>query len=232
MIAGRTVSLVIPAHNEEQGLPRVLAAVPEGIDEVIVVDNASTDSTAEVAASFGARVVPQPVKGYGSAYMAGLPASGCEIVTTADADGTYPVELLPYLVDKLEAGRWDFVSARRVADDRAGNLENMLRFGGNAMLTFWTVALFWRFIRDSQSGMWVFRREVLDGLRLTSRGMPFSEEIKIEAWRKRGLRCCEIPVPFSYSRRLGEAKLRLWRDGARNLAFLFAKRLGIPMTGA
>jgi len=232
MIAGRTVSLVIPAHNEEQGLPRVLAAVPEGIDEVIVVDNASTDSTAEVAASFGARVVPQPVKGYGSAYMVGLPASGCEIVTTADADGTYPVELLPYLVEKLEAGRWDFVSARRVADDRAGNLENMLRFGGNAMLTFWTVALFWRFIRDSQSGMWVFRREVFDGLRLTSRGMPFSEEIKIEAWRKKGLRCCEIPVPFSYPRRLGEAKLRLWRDGARNLAFLFAKRLGIPMTGA
>lgn len=74
MISGMTVSLVIPAHNEEKGLPRVLAAVPEEIDEVIVVDNASTDSTATVAASFGprVRVVPQPVKGYGSAYMAGF----------------------------------------------------------------------------------------------------------------------------------------------------------------
>ena len=119
MIAGRTVSLVIPAHNEEQGLPRVLGVVPEGIDEVLVVDNASTDSTAAVAAEFGARVVQQPVKGYGSAYMAGFPASTCEIITTADADGTYPVELLPYLVEKLEAGRWDFVSARRVADTSA-----------------------------------------------------------------------------------------------------------------
>jgi len=234
MIAGKTVSLVIPAHNEEKGLLRVLAAVPEGIDEIIVVDNASTDSTAAVAASFGprVRVVPQPEKGYGSAYMAGLPASTSEILTTADADGTYPVELIPFLVEKLEGGGWDFISARRVADDRAGNFNNILRFSGNAILTAWTVILFWKFIRDSQSGMWVFRKSVLDRLKLTSRGMPFSEEIKIEAWRARGVRCCEVPVHFSYSTRLGEAKLRLWRDGARNLAFLFAKRFGIPMTGA
>lgn len=234
MISGMTVSLVIPAHNEEKGLPRVLAAVPEEIDEVIVVDNASTDSTATVAASFGprVRVVPQPVKGYGSAYMAGFPASSCEIVTTADADGTYPVELIPFLVEKLAGDGWDFISARRVADDRAGNLENILRFSGNAILTAWTVILFWKLIKDSQSGMWVFRRSVLDRIKLTSRGMPFSEEVKIEAWRAAGVRCCEVPVPFSYSTRLGEAKMRLWRDGSRNLAFLFAKRFGIPMPGA
>ncbi len=232
MIAGKTVSLVIPAHNEEAGLPRVLGSVPEGVDEVIVVDNASTDSTSAVAASYGARVVPQPVKGYGSAYMAGFPAACGQIVVTADADGTYPVELLPFLVERLESDGWDFISARRVADDKAGNLENALRFGGNAMLTLWTVILFWKLIRDSQSGMWVFRREILESLDMTSRGMPFSEEIKIEAWRSRGLRCCEIPIPFSYSTRLGTAKLRLWRDGFRNLLFLFAKRLRIPMTGA
>ncbi len=232
MICGRTVSLVIPAYNEEQGLPRVLGSVPEGIDEVLVVDNASTDRTSEVARSFGARVLLQPEKGYGSAYMAGLPAATGEIVSTADADGTYPVELIPFLVEKLESGAWDFVSARRVADDRAHNLENIMRFSGNAVLTAVTVVLFLRLIRDSQSGMWVFRRPVLERLRLTSRGMPFSEEIKIEAWRSRGIRCCEIPVPFSYSERLGEAKLRLWRDGFRNLVFLLARRFGIPMTGA
>jgi glycosyltransferase involved in cell wall biosynthesis len=232
MIAGRTVSLVIPAHNEEAGLPRVLESVPEGVDEVIVVDNASTDGTSAVAASYGARVVLQPEKGYGSAYMAGLPSASGQIIATADADGTYPVELLPFLVERLESDGMDFISARRVADDKAGNLENALRFGGNAMLTLWTVILFWKLIRDSQSGMWVFRREVVDRLHMTSRGMPFSEEIKIEAWRNRGLRCCEIPIPFSYSTRLGTAKLRLWRDGFRNLLFLFAKRLRIPMTGA
>jgi hypothetical protein len=62
--------------------------------------------------------------------------------------------------------------------------------------------------------------------------MPFSEEIKIEAWRAGSVRCREINIPFSYSSRYGSAKLNLWRDGLRNLMFLFAKRLGIPMTGA
>lgn len=232
LIEGLRTSLVIPAHDEELGLPAVLAAVPEAVDEVIVVDNASTDSTSEVAMAHGARVVEQPVKGYGSAYMAGLASATGDVVSTADADGTYPVELIPMLVRRLCQGRYDFISARRVPDDQARNLNNILRFSGNAVLTAATMLLFLRFIRDSQSGMWVFRREILPRLRLTSLGMPFSEEIKIEAWRSRGLRCCEIPIPFSYSGRMGAPKLRLWRDGWRNLLFLFAKRFDIPMRGA
>jgi dolichol-phosphate hexosyltransferase len=232
VIEGLRVSLVVPAHNEEAGLPRVLTVVPEGIDEVIVVDNASTDRTAEVARAHGATVVSQPEKGYGSAYMAGLAAASGDVITTADADGTYPVELLPMLVRRLVDGRYDFISARRVPDDQARNLNNILRFSGNAVLTVCTVLLFFRILRDSQSGMWVFHRRVLEQVELTSRGMPFSEELKIEAWRAKGTRCCEVPIPFSYSSRLGAPKLRLWRDGWRNLVFLFAKRFGVRMTGA
>jgi len=232
MIEKHTISLVIPAHNEEAGLPRVLEMVPDGIDQVIVVDNCSTDGTADVARDFGAKVVFQPIKGYGSAYKAGLSAVETDLVSTLDADGTYPVDRIPELTVNLLEKNLDFISARRIPDDHAGTLNNVMRFTGNGILTATTMILFWKKILDSQSGMWVFRQEILDKLNLTSNGMPFSEELKIEAWRNPDIRCAEVSVPFSYSDRIGAPKLNLWRDGFRNLLFLFAKRLGIPMTKA
>ncbi len=232
MIQDKTIGLVIPAHNEEQGLPAVLKLVPDCVDKILVVDNCSTDKTAEVAREFGAEVVNQPIKGYGHAYMAGFDAIDTDIVTTSDADGTYPVDRITMLVNTLIAQDIDFISARRIPDDHAHTFNNTLRFSGNAVLTLFTMLLFWKKILDSQSGMWVFHRHVFDGLNLTSGGMPFSEELKIEVWRKKGVKCKEIGVPFSYSERLGDAKLNLWRDGFRNLIFLFAKRFGIPMTKA
>lgn len=232
MIQGKTLSLVIPAHNEEEGLPCVLRAVPDCVDEVVVVDNCSTDNTAEVARGFGCTVVYQPEKGYGSAYMAGFAAAGTDLVTTADADGTYPVHMIPDLAGILLKDDLDFISARRRPDDHANTLNSTLRFAGNFVLSAATVLLFQRMILDSQSGMWCFKREILDGITLTSRGMAMSEEFKIKAWTKRGLRCRELDIPFSYSERMGKPKLNLWRDGARNLLFLFALRFKIPMTKA
>ena len=75
---------------------------------------------------------------------------------------------------------------------------------------------------DSQSGMWVFKKEILKGLQLTSDGMPLSEEIKVEAW-KTGLKCREYKI--AYRPRIGEIKLNTWEDGFRNLFFFFSKRL-------
>lgn len=230
MIRGKTLGLVIPAHNEAEGLPAVLELVPDEIDKVFVVDNCSTDNTAEVARKFGAIVIDQPLKGYGNAYQAGFSIVDTEIVSTADADGTYPVDRIPELAGYMLDHEIDFISARRIPSDQAGTLNNVMRFSGNVILTFFTILLFWKIIRDSQSGMWVFKREILDDLKLTSGGMPFSEELKIEVWRNSQIKCIEIGIPFSYSQRLGEAKLNLWRDGFRNLLFLFAKRFGIPMT--
>jgi hypothetical protein len=82
--------------------------------------------------------------------------------------------------------------------------------------------LFIRWINDSQSGMWVFSREALKRMKLTSDGMAFSEEIKIEAIRHREIGFREIFI--NYSQRVGEVKLQPWRDGMRNLAFLVRKR--------
>ena len=89
------------------------------------------------------------------------------------------------------------------------------------LLTLAMVLLYGRRIKDSQSGMWIFHRSLLPSLVLTSGGMPLSEEIKIETILK-GFRFREVPIP--YRDRIGEAKLRKWKDGWDNLIFLVKKR--------
>ena len=93
---------------------------------------------------------------------------------------------------------------------------------GNWVLSLATSVLYFRWVRDSQSGMWVFRRSILNEMVLESDGMAFSEEIKIEALRSKRIRFAEISI--QYSSRLGEVKLNPWRDGMYNLYFLAKKR--------
>ncbi len=216
-----TISVVIPCYNEEQGVRDVLGRLPAVVDEVVVVDNNCTDRTAEVARGLGAVVVTEKRPGYGAAYKAGLGAATRDVIVTLDGDGAYPPEEIPRLVDTLVDRGWDFLSASRfpLSDAGAMHLSNRL---GNWVLTAATALLFLTPIRDSQSGMWVFRRDVLERLRLTSDGMAFSEEIKLEAVL-RDCRFGETHIP--YAPRIGEAKLRKWRDGWQNLTFLVRKRL-------
>jgi glycosyltransferase involved in cell wall biosynthesis len=223
MHSNLSIGVVIPCYNEEEGIGGVIGRMPAVVDEVVVVDNNCTDRTAEVAASLGARVVSERTPGYGAAYKAGLRAVRSDIVVTLDGDGTYPPEEIPRLVQTLLEKRWDFLSASRFpqADPRAMGFSNRL---GNWVLTAAAALLFFKPIRDSQSGMWVFRRATLDRLRLTSDGMAFSEEIKLEALL-RGLRFGESHIP--YGTRVGEVKLQKWRDGWSNLVFLVRRRLGL-----
>ena len=216
------LSVVIPCYNEEDGVREVIGRMPAAVDEVVVVDNNCTDRTAEVAAGLGARVVPERTPGYGAAYKAGLRAATGDVVITLDGDGTYPPEEIPRLVDELEHRQWDFRSASRfpLTDRNAMHFSNRL---GNWVLTVAAGVLFFKPIRDSQSGMWVFRRPALERMRLTSDGMAFSEEIKLEALLK-GLKFGEGHIP--YGARVGEVKLQKWRDGWNNLAFLVRKRFG------
>jgi len=202
MVRDLKLSVVIPCYNEERGVRGVLERMPAVVDEVVVVDNNCTDRTAEVARSLGARVVEQRTPGYGAAYKAGLGSASGDVVITLDGDGTYPPEEIP------------------LSDPDAMGWTNRL---GNWVLTFVSGVLFRTPIRDSQSGMWVFRREALGRLHLTSDGMAFSEEIKLEALLNK-LPFGEEHIP--YGDRLGEVKLRKWKDGFDNLAFLVRKRLG------
>ena len=222
MIRDRKISVVIPCYNEEDGVRHVIEGMPKYVDEIVVVDNNSTDRTGDVARSLGAKVVFEKRPGYGAAYKAGLPAATGDIVATLDGDGSYPSDVIQELVEQLLDRRLDFISGCRfpLANPKAMPFTNQV---GNGVLTLVMFVLFGKPVRDSQSGMWVFRREILKDLRLTSDGMPLSEEIKIEALMRR-LKFEEIHI--RYLERIGEVKLRKWKDGWENLVFLVRKRMG------
>ncbi|MCI0452082.1 MAG: glycosyltransferase family 2 protein [Candidatus Latescibacteria bacterium] len=221
MHRGLKISVVIPCYNEEDGVRYTMGQLPMCVDEVVVVDNNSTDRTAEVAQSLGARVVRQTRKGYGAAYQAGLPAATGDVTVTLDGDGTYPADQIPELVDQLIDQKLDFLNASRfpLKNPKAMNFSNKV---GNGILTIGMAMLFGRPVRDSQSGMWVFKSAVYPKLRVNSDGMAFSEEIKIEAIRHPEVRFGEYAV--DYRPRVGEVKLNKWRDGFHNLFFLVKKR--------
>ncbi len=221
MYRNRKVTVIIPCLNEEEGIQKVLAQIPELVDEVIVVDNGSTDKTATIARRMGARVIRETVRGYGRAYKTGLLHAQGDIIITLDGDHSYPVDALSYLLEALLNSDVGFVSASRfpVQDRKAMAFKNLV---GNRCLSLVMSLLYFRWIRDSQSGMWIFYKDALKKMDLRSDGMAFSEEIKIEALRRQEIRFKEIPVNFS--NRAGERKLRPWKDGWNNLLFLFRKR--------
>ena len=221
MYKGQSITVIIPCLNEEQGIESVLRAMPEFVDEVVVVDNNSTDRTSEVAASLGAKVIREEVRGYGRSYRRGFATAIGDLIVTLDGDHSYPVDALSYLIEAFLHLNVDFLNASRfpVRDRHSMSFKNKI---GNLVLSVAMSALFFRWVRDSQSGMWVFRRSILKDMKLVSDGMSFSEEIKTEAIRNPRIRFGEISI--LYSSRLGETKLNPWRDGIQNLLFLAKKR--------
>jgi len=216
-----TITVIIPCLNEEQGIERVLRSMPDFVDQVIVVDNASTDRTSEVAAALGAHVIREDVRGYGRSYKRGFATATGDLIVTLDGDHSYPPDALSYLLEAFRHLQVDFLNASRfpVRDRRAMSLKHHF---GNLVLSLAMSILYLRWVRDSQSGMWVFRRSILKDMQLESDGMSFSEEIKIEALKNPRVRFGEISI--MYTSRIGEKKLNPWRDGFRNLWFLVKKR--------
>jgi glycosyltransferase involved in cell wall biosynthesis len=222
------VSVVIPALNEEENIQATLATVPtdrlrsDGHDvEVLVVDNGSRDRTVEVARAHGARVITQPVRGYGNAYKAGFANSVGDIIATGDADQTYPFEILPDALDLMVREDLDFVSTNRLSQVHREAMKAS-HVWANHLLTAAFRTLFGVPIRDSQSGMWIFRRCVWNACGPEASGMPFSQEIKLKAFRN-GFRCAEIPI--EYRPRGGATKLRAVRDGVLVAGHMFAHRI-------
>jgi glycosyltransferase involved in cell wall biosynthesis len=234
-------TLLIPTLNEAASIAHVLRLFRDAAAEanttifrgqpieweVLVVDGASADGTAAIAEAEGARVIIERRPGYGRAYKTGLAAARGDVIATADGDATYPVETVPGLVKKLLDEQLDFLTGNRFAylDRRAMTTEHQI---GNRLLNLFVSVAYHRYVKsipggleDSQSGFWVFRRELLGKFRLTQDGMAFSEELKIEAILH-GVRFLEVPI--QYRERWGPPKLSSWKDGTRNLVFLAEKR--------
>jgi dolichol-phosphate hexosyltransferase len=221
MYKSQKITVIIPCLNEEQGIERVLNRMPEFVDETIVVDNGSTDRTSDVARSLGAKVVREDVRGYGRAYKTGFSQATGDIIITLDGDHSYPPDAISYLLEAFFHLEVDFLNTSRfpVRERAAMSLKHKV---GNLILSVAMSVLYLKWVRDSQSGMWVFKRSILKDMSLVSDGMAFSEEIKIEALKNSRVRFEEISI--QYSSRLGEIKLNPWRDGFANLWFLVQKR--------
>jgi len=224
------VSVVIPSRNEAGSIGRVIDEVHTALEgrghEILVIDTESTDGTVDIAISKGARVVPEPRRGYGRAYKTGFAEAKGRYIATLDADLTYPADRIPEFVGMLDGGA-DFVCGDRLSSLRPGAMTGMHRIG-NAMLNLSFRFLTGHGIKDSQSGMWVFRRSILERLTLLDDGMPFSEELKMETIMK-GLKLLEVPI--DYRPRVGEKKLRSFSDAWKNLRYMFMKRFGWVRTG-
>src|SRR3954452_9650350 len=216
------VSVVIPCLNEAENIEEVVRRARNALDksgiagEVIVADNASEDGSAELARAAGARVVHEPRRGYGSAYLAGFGCARGRYIVMADADLTYDFAEIPRFVEHLDAGA-DLVMGDRMGQIQPGAMPWLHRYVGNPILSG-TLNLFFRTgVRDAHCGMRALRRDVLPQLDLHATGMEFASEMVVRAAKEK-LDIRQFPI--EYHPRGGESKLSSFRDGWRHLRFL------------
>jgi glycosyltransferase involved in cell wall biosynthesis len=221
-VVPRLLSVVIPCLNEAQNIERCVSSAlgtmaRAGISgEVIVADNGSEDGSAELAELAGARVVSEPLRGYGSAYRAGFAAARGEYIVMADADLTYDFEEIPRFLAELHDGA-DMIVGDRMHNIHPGAMPWHHRYIGNPLLSRLLNALFHTGISDAHCGMRAFRRDRLELLQLRTTGMEFASEMVVRA-AKENLDIREIAI--EYHPRGGESKLSSFRDGWRHLRFL------------
>jgi glycosyltransferase involved in cell wall biosynthesis len=223
-LAGLTLSVIIPALNEEHGIAEILEQVLSvrdslsqvGVEalEVIVVDDGSVDETARIAAETPrVRLIRHPVnRGYGAAIKTGFRAATGELLAFLDADSTYPPSCLPELCDAVIREEADIaIGSRRSGADTGMPL---IRRIGNL---FWSLLLSWignEKIQDPASGMRVLRRQCLPQLYPLPDGLNFTPVMSTRSVHE-GLKVLEIPIP--YRERTGRSKLSVVRDGIRFL---------------
>jgi len=218
--------------NEEEGIGLTLDSIKRDFFkeknwelEIAIVDGDSKDKTREIAEEKGAKVILEKRKGYGRAYKTGMTQITGDIIVTGDADATYPFDKIHEYIQQLIDENLDFITTDRFAKLHHGSM-SVKHYFGNFILATTLRILFLINLRDSQSGMWIFKKEVLDKiqpLKDFNNGMPFSEEIKIEMFTNKQIKSKEIPSLLRA--REGDVKIESFSDGWKNLKFLFKKRI-------
>ena len=187
--------------------------------EVLIADNGSTDGSQAIAESHGARVVPVPKKGYGSALLGGILAAKGQYVIMGDADDSYDFSELDNFIEKLREGYALVMGNRFKGGIKPGAMPPLHRYLGNPVLTGFGRLFFKSPVGDFHCGLRGFNRQAIQNLGLTSSGMEFASEMVVKATLQ-DLRIAEVPTTLSPDGRTRAPHLRSWRDGWRHLRFL------------
>lgn len=214
MINDMKVSVVLPVLNEEKGLLSMLPAMPGVVDEVILADNGSDDNSINIGKKYGAKIVNAFPKGYGIALLAGIEAASGDIIVFMDADASCAVLEIPLLLESLEKNESEFVSGKRSFVNRG-----LFSILGNLFMRLLVRMLYRIELVDTQSGVCAFKKDIFERIRTESKGMSFSQEIKLLAYLDAHIRTSEVPI--SSLKRKGRMKYRILADSFDNLRNFF-----------
>lgn len=205
MFNNKRISVLIPAFNEEKSIARVIKELPKGfVDEIVVIDNGSTDATREVALRQGTKVVEERRRGYGSACLKGLASIGeTDIVVILDGDYSDYPEQITRLVEPIASGKADFVIGSRVLGETEDGALTPQQYWGNKLAVFLIYRIFsYRF--TDMGPFRAIRFESLKNLNMTDKDFGWNAEMQVKAVRY-GLKIIEVPV--DYRRRIGKSKI-------------------------
>jgi len=187
--------------------------------EVLIADNGSSDGSQEIATNSGARVVPIPERGYGSALRGGIAAAKGQYIIMGDADDSYDFTNLSPFLEKLRQG-YDLVMGNRFQGGiKPGAMPVLHKYLGNPVLTWLGRLFFGSPCGDFHCGLRGFSKQAIEQLNLRTTGMEFASEMVVKA-SLYGLKITEVPTTLSPDGRSRPPHLKTWRDGWRHLRFL------------
>ena len=204
MKSNAKITVIIPAYNEEKSIDKVIQAIPEWIDEIIVVDNGSTDNTGSVARDNGARVVQEPKRGYGTACLTGIAAiQTSDIVVFLDGDfSDYPGDM-HLLVDPILSGEAEMViGSRLLGITEPGSLALQARFGN--MLACFLIKKIWKVKFTDLGPFRAIRYSTLLELGMRDPNYGWTVEMQIRAAQQN---IPSLEVPVRYRKGIGKSKV-------------------------
>ncbi|MFH1649584.1 MAG: glycosyltransferase family 2 protein [Candidatus Woesearchaeota archaeon] len=219
------VSVVMPCLNEEATIGICIAKAKRTIErlklnaEIVISDNGSTDKSVSISKALGARVVHQPLKGYGMAYLKGFAEARGKYIVMGDSDDSYDWTDIGRFITPLREG-YDMVMGSRLKGKiDPGAMPVLHRRLGNPILTAILRLFFGVNVSDAHCGMRSITKSALKSLDLRTGGMEFASEMVIKAGQRK-LKIKEVPIRLRKDKRVTKPHLRTWRDGWRHLRFM------------
>lgn len=229
MIGNKRISLVVPVKNEARIIRGFIKRVPDYVDEILVVDNNSTDGTGRVARLAGATVIRERRSvngiGYGFAHQTGVTRATGEYIIAMDGDDTYPVRSIRTIINYMEMYSLDMVFCNRLPLTNTKAISWIRRLGIH-LLNWELLVLYGKHVHDILTGMWVARRDAIAQLSATSGDWNYSPEIKIAALTNPALHVEEYHIAH-FARENEISKQRIFATGLAHAWYIMKRRFTV-----